>query len=133
VTRIILIVMPEVHATYTIDDPRPPREVLAAINTGQFRVGDGEVCIEGLGQWAMLHPPLNVVTVVLEPPPVALTPRQYDVLFGLADGKTAAQIGADLGITARTVYAVTTEIKDRFGLDTKEEIIIRAQEMGLIE
>jgi DNA-binding NarL/FixJ family response regulator len=132
-TRIILIVNPDLYASYTIDDPRSPREVMAAINTGQFIVGADAVRLDGLQQWAMLQPPFNVVTVVLEPPPIALTPRQYDVLFGMADGKPAAQIAQELGITARTVYAVTAEIKQRFGVYTKEEVIVLAQEQGMIE
>jgi DNA-binding CsgD family transcriptional regulator len=133
VTRIIVILAPEFCATYTIDDPRSPRELAAAINTGKYIVGEGEFYMECSRQWAMLHRPLQVITVVLEPPPVELSPRQYDVLYGLSDGKDAAQIAAELNITTRTVYALTAALKERFGVNSKEEMLTLADSYGFIE
>jgi DNA-binding CsgD family transcriptional regulator len=133
VTRIIVIVAPEYYATYTIDDPRSPREVAAAINTGKCIIGEGELYLEDTRQWAMLHWPLELVTVVLEPPPVDLSPRQYDVLYGLSDGKDAAQIAIELDIAPRTVYALTAELKKRFGVHSKEEILVLADKFGFID
>lgn len=131
-TRIILLLDPEPIMTYIIDDPRSMRELVKLINTEQLVVGAGELRMEGQHQWAMAIEPLNVVTVVLESPPVNLSPRLYDVLYGLADGKRAEAIAAELDISRRTVYEYISELKERLGANTRWEVIFKAVDLGLL-
>ncbi len=131
-TRIYLL-FPDIPATYIQEDPRTPRELMVAINTRRLVVGQGEIDLAGQRQRAMVHTPINAVTVTLEPPPVELSPRHYEVLFRLAEYMPADEIARALGISRRTVYAYTNEIKERFGVGTKEEAVVRAIAYGLVD
>ena len=131
-TRIIFVVNIEIGMMYIIDDPRSIRELIKLINTGALKVGEGEVRVEGLSQWAVGHPTVHAITVLFGEAPVALSARLYDVLYGIADGKLAAEIGQDLGITPRTVYEYTALLKERFGVRSKEEMILKALKTGIL-
>lgn len=131
-TRIYFVINPIYPSMYIDDDPRPPRELVKLINTAQIQIGADEVVLEGTHQWAMAHAPKNFITVIIGVPPVRLSPRQYDVLYGIADGKRAAQIASDLGIGRRTVYEYTALIKERFGVRSKEEVIYKAIDSGIL-
>lgn len=50
-----------------------------------------------------------------------LTARQRDVLRGLAERKTNAQIAEDLGLSPETVKSHVSEILGELGVDTREE------------
>lgn len=132
-TRIILVLNVENQAIYIEDDPRPPRELMISINRGETLVGAERLQMAGRQQRAQIFPHMDLVLVVLEPPPVRLTRRQYQVLFGLSDGKPAAEIASDLGISRRMIYGYTSELKERFGLQTVKEILVRASDYGLID
>jgi DNA-binding CsgD family transcriptional regulator len=132
-TRIILILDPEIQATYITDDPRPARELMVAINTHQLVVGEEELQLNGERQWAIAHELVGVVTVFLEPPPVELTPRQFDVLFCHAEGKSGRQIAAELGISRRMVYGYTAELKQRFGVRSIKQVLSQAREIGFVD
>jgi DNA-binding CsgD family transcriptional regulator len=132
-TRIILILDPDIQATFITDDPRPARELMVAINTRQLVVGDVELQLNGARQWAIAHELVGVVTVFLEPPPVELTPRQFAVLFGFAEKKPTAVIAAENGITRRMVYDHTAELKKRFRVQTLKEVIRLAREAGYLD
>jgi DNA-binding CsgD family transcriptional regulator len=129
----IRLLFPELSATFVQEDPRPPREVMVAINTRQFEVGRGLFRLAWKRQSAMVQSPRNVVTVTLGPPPVELSPRHYQVLFRLAEYAPAGEIAAEMGISRRTVYEYTNEIKSRFGVGTKEEAVALAMEYGLVD
>lgn len=131
-TRILFIVNQKIMLFYIVDDPRPMRELIKLINTGEMLVGADEVRVAGMRQWAMGHAPLHVITVIFGEPPVSLTPRLYDVLYGIAEGKQAAQIAAGMGIARRTVYEYTALLKERFGVQSKEEMIVKAMETGIL-
>lgn len=45
-----------------------------------------------------------------------MTPRELDIVTGYAQGLTARNIGAKLGITERTVYTLTTRMAKRLGV-----------------
>jgi DNA-binding NarL/FixJ family response regulator len=117
---------------YLDDDPRSMRELIKLINTGELQIGADEVRLDGAHQWTMGHPPLHVITVITGYPPVMLTPRLYDVLYGIADGKKASQIAQEMGIACRTVYEYTALLKERFGVQSKEELIVKAMEIGIL-
>lgn len=131
-TRIYFIVNIEMMMFYITDDPRPMRELIKLINTGELLIGEDEVRLEGAHQWAMGQSPLHVITVILGYPPVILTPRLYDVLYGIADGKKASQIAHEMGIGCRTVYEYTAILKERFGVQSKEELIVKAMDTGIL-
>jgi len=131
-TRIFLLI-PAIHGCYIHDDPRSPREVMVAINTRQMEVGKGEINLTGRRQRALVMTDFDLVTVFLEPPPVELSPRHYEVLFQLAEYKRAGEIAESLGISRRTVYAYTSEMRERFGVATNEEVIAHAIEYGMLD
>ena len=129
----IYIMLPGRPAEYLQDDPRTPSEIMVAVNTRQFTVGKSKDGLARQPQRAMVHSPFNMVTVAPEPPLVKLSPRQYQVLFKLAKYLPAGEIAKELGISRRTVYAYTNEIKERFGAATKEELLKRAVAYGLVD
>lgn len=131
--RIILILNSSLQATCIIDDPRPPREVMVAINTGKLVPGAPEVDLGGARLWAMAHRSVDVVTVVIDAPPVELTPREYAVLFALADGQSAPEIAAGLGISVNTVYMHLRAIKDSFRQEDLRKVLAMAEEYGFLD
>ena len=62
---------------------------------------------------------------------IELTGRQREVLQLLAEGKSAKEIGALLGISARTVETHKYKIMDDLGLKTSAELVQYAVKSGL--
>jgi DNA-binding CsgD family transcriptional regulator len=75
-------------------------------------------------------------TMVFEAPKVAtgphLSPRQQQVLEGIADGLTNAEIGAQLGVTERTVKAYAQELYDKLGVRNRAGAVAEAVREGLL-
>ncbi|NLG95885.1 MAG: helix-turn-helix transcriptional regulator [Chloroflexi bacterium] len=133
-TRVVFVVDVELHATYTYDDERSRREIMVAVNTGELVVGKGDMRIgEDERQCACILWPLNIVLVRFGDPPVALTRRQYEVMFAIGDGMRAAEIAKKLGISRRTVYMHTRDLKQKFGAQSRAQMISIALELGLID
>lgn len=132
-TRIILILNPDLQATYITSDPRSPRAVMAAINSRQLQVGPPEIDLNGARQWAMLHSAFNLVVVVNLPPPVQLSPRLFDILFCLRRGLKGPQIAAELGLSMRMVYSNVHDLRERFGEFEIPKILARAVEYGFLD
>jgi len=65
-------------------------------------------------------------------PAAALTPRQREILQLLADGKTAREIGALLGISARTVESHKYEMMQALGVRTSAELVHYAIRNGIV-
>jgi DNA-binding NarL/FixJ family response regulator len=66
--------------------------------------------------------------------PVArLSPRQREILQLLAEGKTAKEIGARLGISARTVETHKYELMASAGLHSSAELVHFAIRHGIVE
>ena len=59
-------------------------------------------------------------------PPAALTPRERGVLRWLAAGKTDKDIGAILGISARTVHKHLQHIYEKLGVETRTAAVMRS-------
>lgn len=59
----------------------------------------------------------------LEPPLERLTPRERDVLKLLAEGHSMKQVGAALGITARTVAFHKYRMMETLALDSSAELV----------
>ena len=60
------------------------------------------------------------------PMPQELTPRECEVLRCLATGKTDADIGDMLGISARTVQKHLEHIYVKLGVETRTAAVMRA-------
>lgn len=153
-TRIILVHQTddeEEPEMYTFDDPRSHRELVKAINTGaetasllkravvrtrRRRGADNRrayrSCSGPNQQWAISHYPADTVTVLECRPPVCLTPRQYDVLFGIHDGLGMRQIARRLGISARTGYTYLSELKERFAVQSTAQLIAHAMQQNML-
>lgn len=131
-THILLVIEPKCFATGEYEDPRPPREVVMLVNTGQLKIGGGWLRIDGYEQSACYLPDVELVLVEFYPPDIRLSPRLYEVLFALADGKRAEETAREMGIKPRTVYFHYNELKERLGAANRTEIIVKAIEYGLI-
>jgi DNA-binding NarL/FixJ family response regulator len=66
-------------------------------------------------------------------PVASLTPRQREVLQLLAEGRSAKEIAASLGISARTVEFHKYQMMETLDLHTNAELIHVAIKHGLIE
>jgi DNA-binding NarL/FixJ family response regulator len=66
-------------------------------------------------------------------PIASLTPRQREVLQLLAEGRSAKEIAANLGISARTVEFHKYQMMETLGLHTNAELIHFAIKHGLVE
>jgi two-component system, NarL family, nitrate/nitrite response regulator NarL len=61
-----------------------------------------------------------------------LTPRQTEILTGIAAGKTNKHLARELGITERTVKHHLTAVFERLGTTRRAEAVSRAVNEGLI-
>lgn len=74
-----------------------------------------------------------------EPPPmpaespVHLTPRQLDVLQGMAAGQPNKRIALNLGLSEGTVKLHVAAVLDALGAANRTHAVLRAQELGLLE
>lgn len=132
-THIILILKPKPLLLETQEDPRTPREISSAVNLGHLHVRGALQTKGGFCQRAVIVPSAHTVVVEYEPPHVRLTPRQYQVLFGLCDGKRARTISAELGISCRMVYQYSSELKARFHQPTTYLVLVKAYTYGMID
>ena len=64
---------------------------------------------------------------------VAITARQREVLRRLAEGRTAKEIGAKLGISARTVETHKYELMHALGIKTSAELVHFAIRAGIVD
>lgn len=75
-------------------------------------------------------------TVVFEVPKVEigphLSPRQQQVLEGMADGMTNSEIGERLGVTERTVKAYAQEVYDKLGVRNRAGAVAQGVKDGLL-
>jgi DNA-binding NarL/FixJ family response regulator len=61
-----------------------------------------------------------------------LTPRQTQILIGIAAGKTNKHLARELGITERTVKHHLTAVFDRLGTSRRSEAVSLAMSQGLL-
>ena len=58
----------------------------------------------------------------------ALNPRESDILRGLAEGRTLAEIAAALGVSYKTVAANSAQLKTKLGARTTQDLVRMAVE-----
>ncbi|HEX2164337.1 MAG TPA: response regulator transcription factor [Thermoanaerobaculia bacterium] len=61
-----------------------------------------------------------------------LTPREREVLQGVAEGRTTKEIARELGISAKTADNHRTRMMDKLGLHNAAEVVRYAARRGLI-
>ena len=69
---------------------------------------------------------------LLASPIMTLTPRQRDVLLLICEGKTAAEIARDLGLSRFTVRNYVQRIYERLGAQDRVQAVSIALRAGLI-
>lgn len=114
----------------------PTRELGAAGYLSKDRpLEDVERAIRALGRGRSL-PERNGV----EPPSAAnraphelFSAREYQIFFLLLQGRSNADIAAELDLVASTISNHTTSVKNKLGVHTLAEIVSYAHRMGLID
>ena len=66
-------------------------------------------------------------------PGVKLTPREHDVLRGLAEGKSAPQIAQELHVSPATVKTHLKTLYEKLGVSDRAAAVAEAMRRGLIE
>lgn len=61
-----------------------------------------------------------------------LSPRQQQVLQLMAEGLTNAEIGANLGVTERTIKAYAQELYDKLGVRNRAGAVAEAAKLGML-
>ena len=79
----------------------------------------------------------DLLTLLIETQPAehgaaSLTARQREVLHLFAEGRTAKEVAAELGISVRTTEGYKYEIMDVLGVKTSAELVQHAIRLGLI-
>ena len=64
---------------------------------------------------------------------VSLTPRQLQVLRLLAEGKSTAQIAAELGLSRITVRNYIANLLTTLGAHSRLQAVLTASKLGLID
>ena len=110
--------------------------VTTAVLTHGDTVSFGSVTARFEDQVTAAHP--DEATEVLAVPAVetgtgpALSPRQQQVLERMAEGMTNAEIGAELGVTERTIKAYAQELYDRLGVRNRAGAVAEGIRAGLL-
>lgn len=63
---------------------------------------------------------------------VRLSPRQKDILGGLAQGKSNKQIANDFHISEATVKMHVSTLLRLFNVQNRVQVLLTAKEMGLV-
>ena len=82
----------------------------------------------------MIVSPLEPLPAALPPadlPRVELSPRQRQVLQGLADGLTTQQIALRLGLHDRSIELHIAAIKRKFNVRSSMQSVLRGVALGL--
>lgn len=66
-------------------------------------------------------------------PSIHITPREAEVLYWIAEGKTAAEIGTILMISYVTVNQHIKNAKEKFGVYKDTALVAKALRSGIIE
>lgn len=108
---------------------------LEAIFQAIHRAARGEMLV----QPEMLQRLLSHAERAVTPPRSAatekhltLTPRERDILAGVARGERSKEIAARLGLSERTIWAYLTNIYNKLGVDSRASAVAAAMRRGLL-
>lgn len=104
---------------------------VALTHAVDLRVGDVRWTVAAAG--APLPIPERATTAPQPAVDNPLTPRQEQVLRGMAEGLTNAEIAERLGLAPRTVKAYAAEIFDRLGRRTRAGAVAVGLRLGILE
>jgi DNA-binding NarL/FixJ family response regulator len=105
-----------------------PSELIAAIRAAMDRKTWLTPALAGEVLQSMKREPEKAAD-----PAASFTPRQREILQLLAEGRSAKEIGAALGISARTVEFHKYQMMDRLDLHTTAELVHFATKHGIVE
>lgn len=95
------------------------------------RVARGETLIQPeVMERVLLHAERAVKS--LPPKQPELTPRELDVLAGVARGERTKEIARRIGVSERTAWAYLTSIYNKLGVDSRASAVAVAMERGLL-
>lgn len=138
-TILLFIAGDDVHILLT--DATSGGDLCATVNRGQWQpppalaadVPAGQLRALRLGKQVVLVFALSGYAALPDSPPLAglLSPRQTAVLHLLAQGHTAGQIAAKLGLSRRTVFLHLAAIRQRLRVYSNIQAVLRAAQLGL--
>jgi DNA-binding NarL/FixJ family response regulator len=81
----------------------------------------------------LLHPDVARLLAAGEAPSARLTPRERDVLAGIARGRANREIARDLGLAEKTVKTHVSAILTKLGVQDRTQAALYAVRTGLVE
>jgi DNA-binding NarL/FixJ family response regulator len=81
----------------------------------------------------LLHPDVARLLAAGEAPSAHLTPRERDVLAGIARGRANREIARDLGLAEKTVKTHVSAILAKLGVQDRTQAALYAVRTGLVE
>ena len=81
----------------------------------------------------LLHPDVARLLAAGESPTVHLTPRERDVLAGIARGRANREIARDLGLSEKTVKTHVSAVLTKLGVQDRTQAALYAVRTGLVE
>lgn len=125
---------------YTIGIPVHIGPNIRSVTTFSTDLAVAEATDESTGILARCREHAHIISLKVterflrkDPPKVALTDREIEVLYWGAQGKTDKEIGDHLGISRWTVIAHTQSAKTKLHVSNKSAAIARALELNLFE
>ncbi len=120
-----------------MEDPRMAAAAVAAGARGVIRVGEHEDLVTALAKAIMLIGPGNGRPSVPQqreasPPAVALTERELQVLRGMSEGKSNAEIGRELFVSEDTVKTHARRLFRKLGARDRAHAVASAFRAGLV-
>jgi DNA-binding response OmpR family regulator/DNA-binding CsgD family transcriptional regulator len=101
-------------------------DAIAGLRVAHSTRADSDVVL-----WWLEETPATPTPAMLEP--LGLTPREAEILFWVAHGKTNAEIGIILGMASNTVKKHVYNVLPKLGLETRIAAALRAMEvLGLV-
>lgn len=132
-THVILVIGAMPQGVVMIDDPRTSYELVKIVNTGRLIISLDKVERgKPVSQRALALHSWSALAVLTTPPPPRLTESNYDMIFGLSKGLTIDQIAVQSRVSRRLVCSNLAYLKMRFDVATREEILMRAVELGIL-
>jgi DNA-binding NarL/FixJ family response regulator len=110
---------------------RSLREILHAVRTA----GDGGMLVEASALASVLERLSDAETLpVTEPEPSSprLTPREYEVLTLMAEGRDPRSIATHLGLSIHTSRGYVKSILAKFGVHSQLEALVYALRNGIL-
>jgi LuxR family maltose regulon positive regulatory protein len=114
------------------------RRALGARTEARAMLAEARAIIESCHEPGVLSQRVDEVARKLAPAPAraspdgVLTERELDVLRLLADGLTKPEVAATLFVSFSTIHSHTKAIYRKLGASSRDEVLERARELGLI-